>query len=243
MVRYFIVPSFMCLLFFIGCTNLRNDPAIQDWKDFNTRIMMSDAITGITWEISKLYEIRQDILYTDFITSIRSKKSENELNKILQAISLRSSKISKVISFLKDKGVDKNVIKRYELVLLINKRTLYTTKLLNKVEAGNRIDAFSQKELDSLKNQLTAFKTEIDQIIAKWLKAGQSNPDTLIRKTFPEYFKSSIQAYGSLKFYKTVDSYIEEGEMIIDKIMKIKKNTGRWARKKEIKFNKLAVFN
>ena len=245
MARYFIVSFFMCLLFFAGCTNLQNDPAIQEWKDFHTSILMSDAISGMTWEAFKLYEVRANIPDTKFaindIDSMHFKKADDELNKILQEATLRAKRINKVVTFLQNKGINKDVIARYNLVLSINKQTSdiakLTANILNGLKTENKINTAKQDELNKLRKQLTALDIRISPLIAKWLKDSRSNPDTLIRKTFPEYFKSSILAYGSHKFYKTVDSYIENGELLIDKIIKFKKNMGRWARKDEIKFN------
>lgn len=246
MMRYFIVPSLICLFLFTGCTSLRNDPAIKEWKNFHTRILISDAITGGTWEILKLHEVGENVLYTKFaiydIESMRFEKANNELNKILRVASLRSGEISKVISFLQDKGIDRDVLERYKLVLLMNKEALDMAKLvfnsLNKIKANNnKINKVQQKELNKFKKQLSALKTQIDRLNSEWWARSRSNPDcahSLISKTFPAFFQSSIRAYGATKFYKVVDSYIENGELVIAKIIKLKKNTGHWANRNKI---------
>jgi hypothetical protein len=237
---------FVSLLLFSCCTNPSNEPAVKEWKEFNGRILNSDAITGITWELAKLYEVKDNLSDLESVIyeakAMQYKKAEEKLNKAMSEIPLRSHEVTKVIYFLKGKQINRSVIDKYETVLTINKQALKMAELVNNCFSNlkdniGKIDVVQQKDLNELQTKLSVLKVEINRFLADWLTFSRSNPGyvhTLISKTFPDYFKSSIRAYGATKFYKEVDSCIENGEMIIAKIVKIKTSSGKWASRDDL---------
>ncbi len=235
-----MVWGVLYLFLFSGCNSLHNDPALKEWKDFQIRKMNSDAKIGGTWEILKLTEVKHDLMASNFaiyeIQSMQFKKAKEKLDNILDDTSLRSKEISTVISFIKNKYF----IDKYKIVLSINEQVHDIARLIansfSRIENNNsKITIIQQKEFDKLLKQLQLLEIKLFRFNSKWLKLSRTIPNydhALLLEACPNYYQTSIRAYGSAKFYNEINSYIESGEFVLNEIIKSRISTNHWPSRK-----------